>query len=503
MAVLGVQIVFSMIMASFLSKISAHFSFGRWLLCGGSLARFVPPSDDDLRKLAGTVGSGGSSRGKNGKRNDRRTAATDDPLTISKSADIQLELVPVRPTDLLPLQFYTEYQWLMDFAVCGILIYSATEAYYAFARPPSSELNLSMFWCILIMAFSVKTLISVTAIYFRTDDAGERILCIVFGLFFLVVAMAILVIPETMLDFGLEKAYAEFAKGAMGFLSTQGLESSGPVSLLSIRIGIALTSAVLGALLTFPGLRLARMHTDGMRYAQEQPFRRVMMLINMILPLVAALAWVRPLARDPLARCGIVDDAFESIRLSLIILTCVVRLSLVRPHLQAHLNMAYDRVLALHREPGRISTIELKKLVVRVYYYLCVIALQYLAPVVLLVFAAFLLKTLGDISVLRAVRLAQDSPTVVVPPPPASMPFVSDAGGKDAAESANESSSMETTFGDIFTSAVQFSRALTSMRQVFTPACFHCLISFLCWWICSAWFATSSFGLIYYSYFDV
>ena len=52
MAVLGVQLVFSMITASILSKLSGHYSFGRWVLCS-RLARYLHPSDEELRKLAG------------------------------------------------------------------------------------------------------------------------------------------------------------------------------------------------------------------------------------------------------------------------------------------------------------------------------------------------------------------------------------------------------------------------------------------------------------------
>ena len=33
MAIFGVQLVITMVMASILSKLSSHFSFGRWLLC--------------------------------------------------------------------------------------------------------------------------------------------------------------------------------------------------------------------------------------------------------------------------------------------------------------------------------------------------------------------------------------------------------------------------------------------------------------------------------------
>jgi len=486
MAVLGLQIVFTMIMVSCLSKFSAHMSFGRWLLCCGGLARYVHPSDDELRRIAGVSASSASRSGKNGKqRSDRRTAGSDEQLTLSKSADIQLDMVPIRPSDLLPVRFYTEFQWLMDFAVCGVIVYFLTEAYYAFGRPLPSEVNLSMMWCILIVAFALKTLFSVTAIYFRTDEGGERILCIVFGLFFLVVAMAVLITPDNVLDFGFEVAYADFTAAADSFFEKQGLDTAGPISLMTVRILLALVCSLFGALLTFPGLRLARMHTDAMRHASEQPVKQLLLLINMILPLAAALAWVRPLAREPLARYGMADECFELVRIALVLFVCVIRTSMVRPHLQAHLNMAHDRVIALRREPGRISASELQKLVVRVYYYLCVVALQYLAPLVILLFTVLMLKTLGDVSALRVIGYNVTSPTLNVrsePPSSVATPL--------------------SYFYDIYSTALQFSQILTSLRQIFVPSCFRCLLSFTSWWLCSTWFLTSSFGLIYYSYFD-
>ena len=49
-----------------------------------------------------------------------------------------------------------------------------------------------------------KTLFSLTAHYFKLEEGGERSLCITFGFFFFVKAMAILIVTENYLEFGLE-----------------------------------------------------------------------------------------------------------------------------------------------------------------------------------------------------------------------------------------------------------------------------------------------------------
>ena len=50
-----------------------------------------------------------------------------------------------------------------------------------------------------------KVMYSLAAAYWRGDDTGERSLCLTFGLFFFVMAMAVLVIDESLLNFGLDK----------------------------------------------------------------------------------------------------------------------------------------------------------------------------------------------------------------------------------------------------------------------------------------------------------
>ena len=49
-----------------------------------------------------------------------------------------------------------------------------------------------------------KELGSLTLVYWRGEDSGERSVCVSFGLFFLILAMGVLVVDESILEFGLE-----------------------------------------------------------------------------------------------------------------------------------------------------------------------------------------------------------------------------------------------------------------------------------------------------------
>ena len=53
------------------------------------------------------------------------------------------------------------------------------------------------------------------------------------------------------------------------------------------------------------------------------------------------------------------------------------------------------KVAELKQEAGKISNLDLQRKVVRVFYYLCVVTLQYTAPMILILYLSFLYKTLG------------------------------------------------------------------------------------------------------------
>ena len=58
----------------------------------------------------------------------------------------------------------------------------------------AQEVNLSMVWCILVVGFAYKLLMSLTGLYFEGVEAqGERSLVIVMGAAYLFLAMMILI----------------------------------------------------------------------------------------------------------------------------------------------------------------------------------------------------------------------------------------------------------------------------------------------------------------------
>ncbi|XP_072714764.1 transmembrane protein 161B-like isoform X3 [Ciconia boyciana] len=447
MGVIGVQLVVTMVMASVIQKITPHYSFARWLLCSGSLQWYQHPTEEGLRLLAG------KQRGKSKKDRKYNGHIENKPLTIPKDIDLHLETKSVTERDTIALHYFPEYQWLVDFTVAATVVYVVTEAYCSIMKP-SQEMNISVVWCLLVLAFAVKILFSLTTHYFIVEDGGERSVCVTFGFFFFVKAMAILIVTESYLEFGLESGFSNFSESAMQFLEKQGLESRGPVSKLTFKLFLAVLCSLIGAFLTFPGLRLAQMHLDALNLAKEK---------------ITQMS----------------EDTFDTMRLWIIILLCALRLAMMRSHLQAYLNLAQKCVDQMKKEAGRISTVDLQKMVARVFYYLCVIALQYVAPLVMVLHATLLLKTLGNYS--WGIYPESISDTAVENNPLPSSVY-------------SESPSVD---GKMKVTVVQITMALGSLKNIFTPLLFRGLLSFLTWWIAACLFSTSLFGLFYHQYLTV
>ena len=151
MAIFGVQVVISMIVASFLHKIFPYYSFGRWLITSG-LKRYQSPTDSLLRPHVSVPPSNNRGGGSNGGRKraaNQRTPTSEataadillnlkqfssnrlDPsLAIPKSANIKLQDVPVHSRDLPLLHFSEQLEWMINFTLAAVIVYAITLACY-------------------------------------------------------------------------------------------------------------------------------------------------------------------------------------------------------------------------------------------------------------------------------------------------------------------------------------------------------------------------------------
>lgn len=74
--------------------------------------------------------------------------------------------------------------------------------------------------------------------------------------------------------------------------------TSGPASKIIVKFCIAVSCGILGAIFTFPGLRMARMHWDSLKYCRENKFLQLLLNISFVLPFILVILWIRPLSRE-------------------------------------------------------------------------------------------------------------------------------------------------------------------------------------------------------------
>lgn len=125
----------------------------------------------------------------------------------------------------------------------------------------------------------------------------------------------------------------------------------------------------MGALFTFPGLRMARMHWDSLKYCKENRLLRILLNVSFALPFILVILWIRPISREFLTEREFYSNekpfmstnAFETMRLLLVIITVVMKLALMPVYLQSYLNLAYERVEEQKKESGKISNQEYKR----------------------------------------------------------------------------------------------------------------------------------------------
>ncbi|XP_069445111.1 transmembrane protein 161A isoform X9 [Ovis canadensis] len=372
LAVLGVQLVVTLLTATLMHRLAPHCSFARWLLCNGSLFRYKHPSEEELRALAGKQKPRG--------RKERRASGCieEKPLSVPRDAPFQLETCPLTAVDALGLD--------------------------------SMSQNLEP------------------------------------------------------------------------LLKMQGWDWALPLVKLAIRVGLAVVGSMLGAFLTFPGLRLAQTHHDALTMSEDRPMLQLLLHTSFLSPLFVLWLWTKPMARDflhqaPLGRTSfslLSDSAFDSLRLWVLVALCLLRLAVTRPHLQAYLCLAKTRVEQLRREAGRIEAREIQQRVVRVYCYVTVVSLQYLTPLILTLNCTLLLKTLGGYS-----WGLGPVPTLSPTPPSA----------HDGLVGPEEDEAQQT--------AALIAGALGSLL---TPLFLRGVLAFLIWWIAACQLLSSLFGLYFHQH---
>ncbi|CAB4021771.1 Hypothetical predicted protein [Paramuricea clavata] len=463
----------------FLHKISPHMSLATWILCSG-LTRYLYPTDEELKKL---VGKSHAKSNKSRRSDSRKTAANGEavkdfkviePFTIPCNVNLELKTAKIEETDLIFQYFYPEYKWLVDFALSAIIFNIVVETIaYLFPNMLKNDISVTPLWNFLVIFFCLRILYLLTSPYWSSDDSGEKSVFLTFGVFFFVLAMAVLVVDESILEFNLDSGYEFFSDEAVLFLKKQGISKEGGAAPIWIfKLMLAIMSGFLGAFLGFPGIRMSNMFVDSLEKFHSNRLLVVLLYLNFFAPLFLTLLWIKPLVREYVTgRSGgniytISDTTFDHLRIAIILFCCAIRFVFTKIHLQVFLDVANRKIVRMKKEAGRISNITLQKKIITVFYYLTAASLQYLTPVILLIFFTITLRTAGTTdwdSTNALMRRLQKSMIV----------------------------------SNITVNAVQ------NLRHVFVSELVRAVTSYFTWWTCLTMFMTSAFGVVYHHVFNV
>ena len=460
MAIFGVQLVVSVIVASFLNKLTPYYSFGRWLSTT-KLRRHLPPSDASLRPhvaAAAPTNRSGKRLSNASRRNAKEQLVLDPEVTVPRSVNLEVEAVPLSVDDVEQLYYYSDLEWLLDLSCAVLAVRAASCAYFHWYHPPAlgSEYDQSVLWVLVLLGYTLKSLFVLTSVYFTRELASERSIWIVFTALFFVTAMSVLLVDEGLLDFGLEGSYVRIADSLQAMVNSEspvggggGEDSTKLLPKWAYKFFLALLASVVGSILIFPGFRVSEMHFDALTHSKSH-LLKTLLHFSYVSPALCLVLWIRPFASGLMAHS---TAYFHLYRIAVLVSMCLLRVCLYKVYMQSYLDLGKRRIQHLKLEHGRISISQLRLRASGIYKFYAGAAIQYLAPVLILFCLTLLLGVTQSVTSLPPEEVGGEGPSLSLPPFP-----------------------------------------------LLNLGLYHGYISFLCWWVCLVYFVTSGLGSAIHSY---
>uniref|UniRef100_A0AC34R2T1 Gustatory receptor n=1 Tax=Panagrolaimus sp. JU765 TaxID=591449 RepID=A0AC34R2T1_9BILA len=443
MALLGFHIVVTLIALTLFSKLKSRFSFCHALVVKG-LHYFAPPSTYELREIAGR---------KFPEKKRRKNIDENEPFNIPKDSEFRILRILMQPNHLDGVPFYENLCFIFDYLVFTLSVFSISETFLYFF-PENKDTNVSIVWLFLATAFLIHVLVKLTASNFASADvADERNLIVSFCAVSFLFCTVFTIWCDKFLDIGFENGFHSFTKIVAEFLREQefyALSDYGTKSPILAYVTFSVMFSALSSMLLFPSLRYSTMYIQAThdvgkltqfflhitflmpvvilsmftkpvrnQFVNEKypyitdyryeltriilifvwAFFRFFLHITFLMPVVILSMFTKPVRNQFVSEKYpyITDYRYELTRIILIFVWASFRLVFAKPHLQAFLNTAEKKIIALRKESGYIKSDQLQKMIIRYAQYFCAAALQYFIPVFLTLILTLLLKKSGYI----------------------------------------------------------------------------------------------------------
>jgi hypothetical protein len=406
MAIFGLQIVISLVVFCFLTKLTKYYSFGRWLLCKG-LFRYWPPTNEEFKQAIkqryAKETNNKSKKQSNISKSYHKTSSinndssnTVEEFPIPPDTSIELKLIPLTLRDAMQVKYIDEFFSLVDFISGSIIIFLFTELYLYIVpilrhnNEHLNEINLSLFWCIISLLLALAVLTRFVREYLKVD---EGILCILFGALSFLLALCLQYIDEKFFDFNLKETYGNRTivynddnDEGINYLDRR---------FIYIVMLLAIINAFQSVVLFFPAFRFGQLqYLFVIKNQTNKNFKQICLfiltLINFILPIFTCLLWFKPIIHR--------FDENQLLKLRILSIFCCVllRMCLFKPYIQIYLDTAFDRVKILYEQQQstttRITNLSYQRNVTSIFFYLGVVTSQYILPAFIELIICFYLK---------------------------------------------------------------------------------------------------------------
>lgn len=398
MAVLGFHVVICLVAITIISKLIGRANFIDIFITNG-LYRFLSPSNQELKALLPPTKEKLNQRNRRKKREEE----AEDGFSIPKSSPFQLSLYPVNVADLIQFEMYTQLHWMcLCIPVC-LFVYSLSEI-YNYVMPENKDFNVSIIFVFVVIMFVLQVLTSLAAyLVSSVDERGFMIsIAAVYFLFSFIFTMNC----HRIFDIQMLEAYDKLSNNIADFVESSGLFDNStsnirdyrPTNPLLMYLSLSVFFSVLSAMLVFPNFRCAMMYLKALEI--DGRIRRAIDHVGFLLPAFILASYSKPLVHQVVngPRKFLTIDQLESVRLYLLLVWVLTKFITRVSHLQAHLNLAYDKIVEMRTESGKVKNYTIQAMIYRYYRYLCCAAIQYFGPAILALLFALLLKTTGNLS---------------------------------------------------------------------------------------------------------
>ena len=300
---------------------------------------------------------------------------------------------------------------------------------------------------------------------------------------------------------------------------------------LLFTISIAVVSGFIGAILFFPSFRLARLHFLCLKYSQGSKLKKFAYYLNFLFPLLVSMCWFRPSfsstrgkhsnetnttdetisetakqflnlvtvsnqtnsssyfaeLRQASSKAFVDVLTADNLRIYLVLIVFVLRLSLYTHYAQSYLNLAFELATSLRKSTTKLTNVKYMTTISSIYQYYGVVATQYVMPAFILLFLVFMLKTLGDFSWCGGVGFCNE--------------FVDSVANYTSSLKSGYTSSPN-ILKTLETATFNITSGHNALNKIFTPLVLRSIVGYFTFWTASIWFIISCFGLLYYQYID-